>query len=69
MANVDKSMTIRQVLEVNRGTAQIMMGFGMHCLGCPHASMETLEEAGVTHGIDVEEMVRQINVFLEGKQA
>jgi hybrid cluster-associated redox disulfide protein len=64
MQSVNKDMTIRQVLELDRGTARIMMGFGMHCLGCPHASAESLEQAGMAHGVNVEDMVKEINEYL-----
>lgn len=61
---VEKTMTIREVLQMHPGTARIMMSFGMHCLGCPHASAESLEQAGMVHGINVDEMVDQLNAFL-----
>jgi hybrid cluster-associated redox disulfide protein len=64
MQSVNKDMTIRQVLELDRGTARIMMGFGMHCLGCPHATAESLEQAGMAHGVNVDDMVKQINDYL-----
>ncbi len=67
MATVDKTMTIRDVLEVDKGTARIMMGFGLHCLGCPHATAESLEEAGMVHGINVDELIHQLNEFLADK--
>lgn len=69
MATVDKTMNIRQVLELDRGTARIMMSFGLHCLGCPHATAESLEEAGAVHGINVDEMVHQLNDYLEAQKA
>ena len=61
---VDKKMTIREVLAMDPGTAQIMMSFGLHCLGCPHATAESLEEAGMVHGINVDELVHQLNEFI-----
>ncbi len=67
MQTIDKTMTIREVLEKDRGTARIMMTFGLHCLGCPHATAETLEEAGQVHGINVDEMIHQINEYLADK--
>lgn len=67
MATIDKTMNIRQVLTLDPGTARIMMGFGLHCLGCPHATAESLEEAGMVHGIDVDEMVDQLNAYLADK--
>ena len=69
MTTVEKTMSIHQVLELDRGTARIMMGFGLHCLGCPHATAETLEEAGMVHGINVDEMIHQLNEYLAGQQA
>lgn len=41
--------------------AEILLQSGMHCLGCPAAQAETLEEACDVHGIDVEELVKKLN--------
>lgn len=61
---VIKTMSIGEVLRLNRGTARIFMEFGMHCLGCPHATAESLEEACGVHGANVDELVHQINAYL-----
>lgn len=61
---VNKSMSIGEVLNIHRGTARILMEFGMHCLGCPHAVMESLESACAVHGTNVDELVHQLNEFL-----
>ena len=61
---VNKTMSIGQVLMMDRGTAPIFMRFGMHCLGCPHATSESLEQAGMVHGIDVDELVSALNEYL-----
>ncbi|MCL2545261.1 MAG: DUF1858 domain-containing protein [Clostridia bacterium] len=60
---ISKGMTIGEVLRRNRGTARIFMEFGMHCLGCPHATSETLEEACAAHGANADELVHQLNAF------
>ncbi|MBM7582493.1 hybrid cluster-associated redox disulfide protein [Caldicoprobacter guelmensis] len=67
MAQVSKDMTIAQVLQIDRGTVPIFLRFGMHCLGCPISSGETLEEASVAHGINVEELVKALNDYLKDK--
>lgn len=67
MTTVDKTMNIREVLQLDPGTARIMMGYGLHCLGCPHATAESLEEAGMVHGINVDEMVEKLNEYLSSK--
>ena len=65
---ITKDMSIGQVLSIDRNTAAIMMQFGMHCLGCPHATMESLEMACAAHGTDVEELVRLLNEYFANKQ-
>lgn len=61
---VTKEMSIGQVLNIHRGTARILMEFGMHCLGCPHAVAESLQDACAAHGTNVDELVAQLNEFL-----
>ncbi|NLV57784.1 MAG: DUF1858 domain-containing protein [Clostridiales bacterium] len=64
---VSKDMSIGQVLTLDRGTASIFMAFGMHCLGCPHATAESLEDASTAHGADVDTLVDKLNAFLDSK--
>ncbi len=61
-------MSIGQVLKLDRGTAPIFMQFGMHCLGCPHATAESLEMACAAHGVDADELVQKLNAYFEGKK-
>ena len=65
MTVVNKTMSIGEVLRIDRNTAPIMMSFGMHCLGCPHATMESLEMACAAHGVEVEELVKALNEYFE----
>ena len=64
MAKVSKEMLIRQLLQIDANIAPILMRAGMHCLGCPSSQMESLEEAAMVHGLDVDVLVNQINDFL-----
>lgn len=64
---VTKQMSIGDVLSVNRGTANIFMTFGMHCLGCPHATAESIEDACAAHGADADQLVEKLNSFLAEK--
>ena len=61
---VSKEMTIGEILAINPMVAPILMEIGMHCLGCLSAQGETLEEAAMVHGIDVELLVEKINAAL-----
>ena len=64
MAEISKNTTIGELLTVFPEAAPILMEIGMHCLGCPSAQMESLEEAAMVHGMDVDVLVQQINDFL-----
>ena len=57
---VSKDMLIGQLLMVDEGVAPILMGAGMHCLGCPSAQGESLEEAAMVHGIDIDALMKAI---------
>ena len=56
-----KTMTIEQVLTLDPNAEAILLGFGLHCLGCPCSRAETLEEASMVHGIDVELLLEKLN--------
>ena len=64
MAGITKVMTIGEILRTNPVVASILMEAGMHCLGCPSAQGESLEEAAMVHGMDADVLVQQINDFL-----
>lgn len=64
MAKVTKSMLIGQLIKLDPNIVPILMRAGMHCIGCPSAQMESLEEAAMVHGIDADILVQQINDFL-----
>ncbi|MBE5935841.1 MAG: DUF1858 domain-containing protein [Lachnospiraceae bacterium] len=65
MAKITKDMIIAEILEVNQNLAGILMASGMHCIGCPSAQGESLEEAAVVHGMDVNVLVDRLNEYLE----
>lgn len=58
---IDKNTKIGDLLEMAPEKADILLDAGMHCLGCPASQAETLEEACSVHGIDVEELVKELN--------
>jgi hybrid cluster-associated redox disulfide protein len=58
---INKDMTIAEVLKAKPQAAAILMSRGMHCLGCVIAQGETLEQAAEVHGIPVFELLDAIN--------
>lgn len=60
MADITKDTTIGEALRTNPDIAPVLMEIGMHCLGCPSAQGETLEEAAMVHGIEVGDLMSRI---------
>lgn len=58
---IEKTMTIGALVENHPDKVDILLDAGMHCLGCPSAQAETIEEACAVHGIDVDELVKKLN--------
>ncbi len=58
---INKDMTIGELLEKAPEKAEILLNAGMHCLGCPASQAETLEEACEVHGLDVQEILESLN--------
>lgn len=61
MADFTKDMTIGEIISTDPNAVPILMSAGMHCVGCPSAQAETLEEACMVHGIDVDALVFALN--------
>lgn len=61
MATITKDMTIGQAIAADQNIIPVLLDIGMHCLGCPSAQGESLEEAAMVHGIDPEELMKKIH--------
>lgn len=64
---ITKQTTIGEALSVHPEIAPILMEIGMHCLGCPSAQGESLEEAAMVHGLDGDLLIEKINAFIASK--
>ena len=60
MAEITQEMTIGEALRTKPEIAPILMEMGMHCLGCPASQGESLEDAAMVHGMDVDELMAHI---------
>ena len=58
---VTKDMLIAEIIQMNEAYVNILLEAGMHCISCPAAMAETLEEACMVHGIDVDSVVEELN--------
>jgi len=58
---ITKEMTVGQVLRLYPQSVQVFLEMGMHCLGCPSSTMESIEGAALTHGRKVDDVLEQLN--------
>lgn len=64
---ITKETTMGEMIEFDRGIAFILMQSGMHCVGCPSSIGESLEEACMVHGLDSDEVLKNIKEYLASK--
>ena len=64
MARVTKDTMIGDLLQIDQNVAPLLLNIGMHCLGCS-SQMETIEEAAMVHGLDPDDLVVEINTFID----
>ena len=64
MAKITKDTTIGEAINIDAGIVPILMGAGMHCVGCPSSIGETIEEACMVHGMDCDDLMEGINTYL-----
>lgn len=67
MTTVTKEMTIGNIITIDQNIIAILLNYGMHCIGCPSAQGESLEEACYVHGLEVDPLVEEINAYLSSK--
>ena len=58
---ITKDMTIGEIVNADSSKAEVLMSFGMGCVGCQSAQAETLAEAAVVHGINLEQLLEALN--------
>ena len=64
---ITKDTVIGTILDSAPETAPFFLEMGMHCLGCPSARSETVEQACMVHGVNADDLVSKINEFLAAK--
>ena len=58
---ITKDLTIGEVIRIKQDAPQILMSFGMGCVGCPSSQAETIEDAAKVHGLNLEELLEALN--------
>ena len=64
---VTKSTVIGDIMDFDNNAAQVFFGYGMFCLGCPHARGAAIEAACAAHGVDADALGADLNKYFEEK--
>jgi len=65
---ITKDMTIAEAAGKYPETHKVFFSIGMHCLGCPMAMQETIEQGALAHGANVEELLKKLNNSIKSKK-
>ena len=65
---ITKATTMGEMLQYDMGIAYVLMEAGMHCVGCPSSIGESLEEAWMVHGLNADEVMANIQEYLNAKK-
>ena len=68
MQKITPDMIIADVLRLDKGTVPIFLNNGLHCLGCPSATGESIAEACEVHGLDVDKLIGELNEYFESEE-
>ena len=65
---ITKDTIIGDILDIAPQTAPVFMSIGMHCLGCPASRGETVEEACMVPGVEVDALLKQVNALIDASK-
>ncbi|MDQ5981499.1 MAG: hypothetical protein QG570_248 [Patescibacteria group bacterium] len=67
---VGKTTNIAEIVYKHPEVAEVMLGYGLHCVGCFASAFDTIDEGAKSHGMtdeEVDEMIEEINLVLSGE--
>ena len=65
---ITKEMSLSDVVQNFPETVEIFQKHGLHCMGCAMASFETLEQGAAAHGMDLKNLLEDLNKAVEKKK-
>ena len=64
---ITAKMTFAEIMGKNPEAVGILLEKGMHCIGCPMSQMESLEDGCKSHGLNPDEIVKELNEKIKKK--
>jgi hybrid cluster-associated redox disulfide protein len=61
---ITKDMTFFEVMRTYPDSVKVLQKYNLGCIGCMGAQNESLEQGANAHGIDVAELVKDLNAIV-----
>ena len=58
---ITRDMTFAELMALDKEAAGKLADRGLFCGGCPMAQFETIENGAAAHGVDVDELIKELN--------
>jgi len=58
---ITREMTIQEVVSNYPETINVFIQYGLGCIGCHVAAFENVEQGAMAHGINVDDLMRDLN--------
>ncbi len=55
-SSIDLNMTFGEILSQNPDSADVMLSYGLHCVGCGINEYDTIQQGAAIHGLSKEDM-------------
>ena len=62
---ITRDMTFAQVMKMHRDVIKVLAGYNLGCIGCSGAQAESLEQGCTAHGLDVDDLLRDLNALFK----
>lgn len=62
---ITKNMTFFEVMRTYPESVRVLQKHNLGCVGCMGAQNESLEQGANAHGLDVEELLKDLNAAVE----
>ncbi|HKK01770.1 MAG TPA: DUF1858 domain-containing protein [Desulfuromonadales bacterium] len=60
---ITPDMTLHQILKMGPQVAEVLRNYNLGCIGCMGAVNETLAQGALAHGLDVQDLLRDLNAL------
>jgi hybrid cluster-associated redox disulfide protein len=58
---INKNMTFFELMRMYPASVEVLRKYNLGCVGCMGAQNESLEQGANAHGIDVDQLVKDLN--------